>query len=122
MNQQQDIIFIQGLYTLATIGVYDWEKRGQQPLIFDLELGTDLIKAAQSDALNDTVDYKKVSDEIIALVSASNYDLIESLADAVCQHIFANHIAVQNIRLKLKKPNAVNEADSVGLSIFRTKP
>lgn len=122
MTPATDIIFIQGLKTLATIGVYDWEKQFQQPLIFDLELGTDLRQAAQSDDLDDTVDYKRISDDILAWVGASDHDLIETLAESVCQQIFAQHSAVQSIQLTLKKPNAVNEADTVGLKLFRTRP
>lgn len=118
---QADQIFIQGLLVNAVIGVYDWEKQFKQPLIFDIEMSTDLVKAAQSDNIDDTVNYKTISDEVIALVTSSRFELIESLAEAVCRHIFAHHAAVKAIRLTLSKPNAVPEAKSVGLNIFRER-
>ncbi len=117
----QDTIFIQGLKTQAVIGVYDWEKQFKQPLIFDLSLATDLRAAAQSDQLADTVNYKAISDEIIELVAACRFELIESLAEAVCQHIFDHHAGVSAIELTLHKPNAVIETDSVGLKIHRQR-
>lgn len=119
---QADQIFIQGLLVNTVIGVYDWEKQFKQPLIFDIEMSTDLIKAAQSDDIDDTVNYKTISDEVIDLVSSSRFELIESLAETVCRHIFEHHAAVKAIRLKLSKPNAVPEAQSVGLSIYRQRP
>ncbi|AZR81377.1 dihydroneopterin aldolase [Thiomicrospira sp. S5] len=117
----QDTIFVQGLKTQAIIGVYDWEKQFRQPLIFDLALSTDLRAAANSDRLADTVNYKAISDEIIELVAASRFELIESLAEAICQHLFEHHAGVSAIELTLHKPNAVIEADSVGLKIRRQR-
>ena len=116
-----DIIFIQGLKINAVIGVYDWEKQFKQPLIFDLSLSTDLKASAQSDDINDTVNYKTIADEIIQLAENSRYELIETLAEATCQHIFQHHQAVQQIELTLKKPNAVVEAETVGLKIIRSR-
>jgi len=116
-----DIIFIEGLRIHTVIGVFDWEKEFKQPLIFDLELATDLRASAASDDINDTVSYKTISDELIALVEASRYDLLETLAETVCQHIFDHHRAVEAITLTLKKPHAVIEASNVGLKIQRQR-
>lgn len=121
-NRDRDRIFITGLKTQAVIGVFDWEKQFKQPLIWDLELTTDLSRAAQTDALEDTVNYKAICDEIIQLTDASRYDLIEALAERICQHIFAKHTGVTHIQLTLHKPNAIPEADSVGLILERTRP
>ncbi len=116
---QNDIIFIHGLKIQTIIGVYEWEKQFKQSLIFDLELTSDLSKAAQSDALNDTIDYKQISDEIIHLVEGNQYELIEAVGETVCQHIFEHHKAVDRIDLTLKKPNAVPQAQTVGIKITR---
>lgn len=117
----QDAIFIKGLAVKAVIGVFDWEKEIQQPLVFDLELYTDLKQASESDNLQDTVCYKTVSDDIIALTEASRFDLIESLAEKVCEHILATQTGVQALKLTLHKPDAVPAAQSVGLNIYRTR-
>lgn len=114
-----DTIFIQGLQTQAIIGIYDWERAQSQPLIFDVDMHLPIAAAAQSDAIGDTVDYKQVADELIELVSNSRFELLESLCEAMCQHILNTHLAVQTVRLRVSKPQAVPEASTVGLIIQR---
>lgn len=116
-----DIIFIQGLKTQAIIGIFDWERENRQPLIFDIEMAVPIASAAKSDNINDTVSYKTVSDEIIELVEKSSYELLESLAEAICLHVLNTHKAVQSIQLKVGKPQAVAETETVGLIITRCR-
>jgi dihydroneopterin aldolase len=120
-RENMDIIFIQGLKTQAIIGIYEWERENRQPLIFDIEMSLPIKQAAVSDDINDTVDYAKVSSEVIDLVEQSAFELLESLTEAICQHIFNNHSAVQKIQLRVSKPQAVTETDTVGLLITRHK-
>jgi len=117
--QNMDTIFIDGLQTQAIIGIYDWERENRQPLIFDIDMLTPISQAAQTDNINDTVNYKQVSDEVIELVEKSRYELIESLCDAICVHILSHHQAVEVIHLKVSKPMAVPETNTVGLKITR---
>ncbi|HIE40043.1 MAG TPA: dihydroneopterin aldolase [Thiomicrorhabdus sp.] len=116
-----DIIFIQGLKTHAIIGIYDWERKNRQPLIFDIEMSLPICRAAISDNINDTVDYQCVSNEIIELVENSHFELLESLCETLCQHVLKNHLAVQKIQLKVSKPQAVAETETVGLIMTRTR-
>lgn len=116
-----DRIYIEGLKTAAIIGIYDWEREQTQPLIFDLELSVPIHTAASSDAIEDTVDYKVVCDEIREAVSVSRFELLESLVEHLCELIFTRHAAVQKIELKVSKPQAVPETDTVGLKITRTR-
>lgn len=121
LTPPMDTVFIEGLKTQAIIGIYDWERESRQPLIFDIDMDLPIYQAALSDDINDTVDYKQVSDEIIALVTESRHELLETLCEAICQHILINHHAVQLIRLKVSKPQAVKETDTVGLKIIRQR-
>jgi len=116
-----DKIFIEGLETQAIIGIYDWERANRQPLYFDIELSLPIFKAAESDHINDTVNYKQVCDEIIELVDKSRVELLESLVENICQHIFSHHLAVQKIDLKVSKPQAVAETRTVGLKVTRSR-
>jgi len=120
-TQSMDTVFIEGLKTQAIIGIYDWERENRQPLIFDIDMDLPISQAAQSDDIKDTVDYKQVSDEVIALVTESRHELLETLCEEICQHILNNHNAVQLIRLKVSKPQAVEETDTVGLKITRQR-
>jgi len=116
-----DIIFIQGLQAQAIIGIYDWERKNRQPLIFDLEMSLPIKTAASSDDINDTVDYKKVSDGIIQLVESSQFELLESLCETICQHLLTQHSSIQKIQLRVSKPQAVAETETVGLIITRQR-
>ena len=124
MNPQAplDTIYIQGLKTQAIIGIYEWDRELRQPLIFDIDMDLPIFNASQSDNIDDTVDYKQVSDEVIELVKQSRYELLESLCEEICRHIFSQHTAVEVIRLKVSKPHAVEETDTVGIKITRFKP
>ena len=117
--RNMDTIFIDGLKTQAIIGIYDWERENRQPLIFDIDMLLPINQAAQSDNIDDTVNYKQVSDEIIELVEKSRYELIETLCEVICHHILTHHLAVQVIHLKVSKPMAVPETNTVGLKITR---
>lgn len=114
-----DTIYIQELSTEAIIGIYDWEREQPQPLFFDIEMDLPVYNAAKSDDINDTVDYKVVSDSVIKLVTKSRYELLESLCEHICEHIFTQHAAVKTIRLSVSKPQAVTETKTVGIKITR---
>lgn len=116
-----DTIFIQGLQTQAIIGIYDWEREEPQPLVFDIEMQIDLIKAAKSDDIADTVDYAEVSEEVTNFVSGSRVELLETLAEQIITMIFDTQPAVTEIRLGLSKPQAVPNAETVGLILNRTR-
>ena len=118
-NQNLDTIYIEQLTTEAIIGIYDWEKQNRQPLLFDIEMDLPIFDAAKSDDIDDTVDYKVVSDEIIELVRNSRFDLLESLCETICESIFMHHSAVKVIRLKVSKPQAVPQTKTVGIKITR---
>lgn len=113
-----DWVFVQGLKVDTVIGVFDWERRIRQRVVFDLDLQLDIQTAGQSDDLRDTVDYAAVSQRVIAFTNMASYELIESLAEAVAS-LLLREFALQRVRLRLSKPGAVPEADNVGVLIER---
>ena len=115
-----DKVFIEGLEIEALIGIYDWERRIRQPLVFDIEMGFDNRVPAASDAIGDTLDYKAVSRRIVTYVQASSFGLVETLAERCCELILAE-FAVRHVRLKLSKPGAVRGARAVGVIIERSR-
>lgn len=120
MNRQVlDTIYIKGLKTETVIGILNWEKEKFQPLIFDIEMDLPIFKAAKSDDIEDTVDYAKVSEDVINLVKNSRYDLLETLCEAISNHIFEHFSAVQVLRITVSKPMAVTETDTVGVKMTR---
>ena len=115
-----DHVFIEGLEIECVIGIYDWERRIRQPLVFDLEMGFDNRRPAASDDIADTLDYKAVSKRLVAFVSASDFGLVETLAER-CAAIVMEEFPVEWLRLKLSKPGAVRGARNVGVLIERRR-
>jgi dihydroneopterin aldolase len=113
-----DRVFIEGLEIDALIGIYDWERRIRQTLVFDIEMGFDNRLPAASDNIADTLDYKAVSKRLIEFVSASDFGLVETLAER-CAQLVLDEFAVRHVRLKLSKPGAVRGARAVGVIIER---
>ena len=113
-----DIVYIEGLKTDAVIGVYDWERSIRQTLVLDLELASDNRAAAATDGIADAVDYDAISKRILAYVQASEFELIETLAERVAA-IVLSEFNIPWLRLKLSKPGAVAEANDVGVIIER---
>ena len=117
-----DQVFIEGLRVDAVIGVYDWEKRIQQTLVFDLHFSTGPRcnqRAAASDKVDDAIDYKAVSDRVGEIVKGSSFDLIETLAETVATALI-QEFTLRYLRLRLAKPGAITDAETVGVLIERT--
>ena len=113
-----DIIYINDLRIEAVIGVYAWERQLKQVLIFDLELGTDIRKAALTDSVADTLNYKEVAKRVMAFGTDSRYQLVESLAEAVAELIL-KEFDTPWLRLRLNKQGAVRGVRDVGVIIER---
>ena len=113
-----DIIFLRDLRIETVIGIYDWEREIKQTVVLDLEMATDIRKAAATDAIEDTLDYKSVAKRLIAFVEESSFGLVETLAER-CAEIVLNEFDVPWVRLTLNKQGAVRGARDVGVIIER---
>ena len=113
-----DTIFIRELRIDTVIGIYGWERAIRQTLSFDLEMATDIARAAASDSIDDTLNYKAVAKRIIAFVEASEFQLVETLAERVGE-LVREEFAVPWLRLTLNKGGAVRGARGVGVVIER---
>lgn len=113
-----DIIFLRDLRIDALIGIYDWERRVKQTISLDLEMATDIRKAAATDAIDDTLNYKAVAKRLIAFVESSEFQLVETLAERITE-IVLDEFDVPWVRLTLNKTGAVRGARDVGVVIER---
>ena len=111
-------VYIRGLKARSVIGVYDWERDIRQTLVLDMELGSDVRTAARYDQIADALDYAAISSAVLALVEVSQFQLIESLAEAVAA-LLQEQFAVPWLRLRISKPGAVVGALDVGVIIER---
>ena len=115
-----DKVFIEALEIEALIGIYDWERRIRQPLLFDIEMAFDNRIPAASDAIADTLNYKAVSKRVVEVVSQSDFGLVETLAERVAA-VILDEFDVRQVKLKLSKPGAVRGARAVGVMIERSR-
>ena len=113
-----DIVFIRDLQIETVIGIYDWERKIKQVISLDIDMATDIRKAASSDNIDDALSYKTVAKRLIAFVEESEFELVEALAEKICA-IILEEFDVPWLRLTLSKPGAVRGSKSVGVMIER---
>ena len=115
-----DKVFIKELCIETVIGVYDWERKIKQAVCIDLELGTKISVASDSDNIEDTVDYKEVAKTVKSFIQKSEFLLIEALAEQTIKLIFTK-FNVTHVKGRFSKPGAVTGSKEVGVIIERTK-
>ncbi len=113
-----DTIFIKQLQVDTVIGVYDWEKTIQQRLLLDIELKSDIRQAAQQDDISQTLDYAVIAQRVTQLITAQPLELIETVAENVAQ-LLLNDFATREVSVTVYKPDALPQAQTVGVSIVR---
>ena len=115
-----DKIFIHALKAEAIIGIYDWERQVRQTVLIDLEFAADVRKAALTDSIDDTLNYKRVAKRILAFVESSQFHLVETLAKHVAMLVL-DEFGISWVRITLSKPGAVRSSRDVGVSIERDR-
>lgn len=115
-----DRIFLHGLAVECIIGFIEWERRTKQTVVLDVEMPVDCARAAASDDVADTLDYKKVAKRLIAFVEASEFKLVETLAHRAAV-IVLQEFGVEWVRLSVNKPGAIRHSKDVGVAVLRTR-
>jgi dihydroneopterin aldolase len=113
-----DKVLIKGLGVKTVIGIHDWERDIRQQLLIDMELATDIRPAASDDDINHTLNYQLISERIIEVVEQSSYGLIETLAERLAA-LLMSEFSVPWLTLTVRKPDAIAEAEYVGVTIER---
>jgi 7,8-dihydroneopterin aldolase/epimerase/oxygenase len=114
-----DKIYLRELKTEAIIGIFDWERQVKQTVLIDLEMNGDVRKAALSDSIEDTLNYKRVAKRLLEFIEGSSFHLVETLAEHIAMLVI-EEFGVQWIKVTLNKPGAVRSSRSVGIIIERT--
>lgn len=113
-----DIIYVRSLKIDCVIGAFEWERRVRQTVVIDLDLAADVARAARTDQLVDTVDYKAIAKRLIEFVRKSEFQLVETLAERIAE-IVCREFAVAWIRVRINKKGALRHATDVGVVIER---
>jgi dihydroneopterin aldolase len=115
-----DKIFIHALKTEAIIGIFDWERQVRQTVVLDIEISADILQAALTDAIDDTLNYKRIAKRVLAFVEASQFHLVETLAEHIAMLIL-EEFGVAWVRLTLSKPGAIRSSRDVGVILERDR-
>lgn len=113
-----DLVYIRDLRIETVIGIYDWERKIKQTVSLDLEMGFDIRQAAESDHIDDALNYKAVAKRLIAFIEGSSFQLVETMSERVCE-IVLTEFDVTWVKLRLGKPGAVSGSKEVGIIIER---
>jgi dihydroneopterin aldolase len=117
---QGDRIFLHGLAVECIIGFIEWERRIKQTVVLDVEMPVDCARAAASDEVGDTLDYKKVAKRLITFVGESQFKLVETLAHRTAM-LIVEEFGVEWVRLSVNKPGAIRHSKDVGVAVLRTR-
>ena len=115
-----DKIFIHALKTEAIIGIFDWERQVKQTVIVDIEISADVRKAALSDSIDDTLNYKRVAKRVLSFVEESKFHLVETLAEYIAM-LMLEEFSVAWVRISLSKPGAIRSSRDVGVILERDR-
>ncbi len=117
-------IHLAGLRFKACHGVDKQERSQPQPFLVDVDLDLSTELAAETDNLNDTVDYVKVYQLVKQVMEGSSRKLLEKLAGEIANRLLELD-KVATVRLVVKKPKAplqkAGEFDWLGVEVIKTK-
>ncbi len=119
-EQCLDKIHIRDLLLRCILGVYDEERREKQDVNICITLWADLLRACQSDSIDDTVDYKTIKKQVIAMVEESSCFLVERLAERIAEICLENP-QVERVNVTVEKPGALRFARTVAVEIVRER-
>jgi len=115
-----DKIFIHALKTEAIIGIFDWERQVKQTVVIDIEISADVAKAALSDSIHDTLNYKRIAKRVLAFVEESKFHLVETLAERIAM-LLLEDFGIDWVSISLSKPGAIRSSRDVGVMLERDR-
>ena len=113
-----DIVFLHEMKVDTVIGIWEWERRIRQTVVIDVEMSADIAKAAASDDVADTLNYKSVAKRVQSFVSESSFKLVETLAERIAG-IIRDEFDVAWVKVRVNKPGAIRGSRDVGVLIER---
>lgn len=113
-----DTIFLHGLKVETVIGIWDWERKIRQTVVIDLDMSADIAKAAETDSVEDTLNYKLVAKRVQQFVAESSFHLVETMAERIAG-IVTGEFGVDWVRVRVNKPGAIRGARDVGVIVER---
>ena len=115
-------LFLEDYEVWINIGVHDFEKKGEQRVLINVDLFVPLAQSTpRADKLDEVLDYDFIRRTISERVSKGHIHLQETLADDVLKLMLA-HPSVKAARVSTEKPDVYPDCDAVGVEVFGIKP
>lgn len=115
-----DKIFLSGLKVETIVGIWEWERKIPQTVVIDLEMAADVRRAAATDSIGDTLNYKLVAKRVSELVVEGQFQLVETMAERIAETLIGE-FSVPWVKVCVNKPGAIRGARDVGIIIERTQ-
>lgn len=116
-----DQIVLTGIHGFGYHGLFEQERKDGQDFFVDLTLSVDLTAAAQSDAIEDTVNYAEITDLVVEEITTNPVNLIEKLAARIAERVLNQHIKVQIVSVTVHKPQAPVAAQLKDIAVVVTR-
>jgi len=114
-------LFLRNYEVLINIGVHEFEKKGEQRILINVDLFIPLaMSTPEKDQLHEVVDYDFIRSTIAKRMAQGHIHLQETLCDDVVKAMLA-HPKVRAVRVSTEKPDVYPDCDSVGVEVFRVK-
>ena len=113
-----DTIFLSEVKVESKLGVPEWERLTTQTIILDLEIAMPHSRSCQTDAIEDTIDYGAVVTRIRQTLKQNSFNLVEALAEHVCQ-IILKEFGSPWVKVKVAKPGILPGVKALGVVIER---
>lgn len=120
MDDSWDRVEIRDLLLRCIVGINDSERKNKQDVLINIVMWADTRPAAQSDSIEDAVNYRTVAKQVIEHVENSHYFLVERLAERIAE-ICLRDARVGQVQVRLEKPGALRFAQGVGVTIVRKR-
>ncbi len=121
MNTSLDRVFIRNLLTQGILGVNPDERVNKQNILVNVTMWVDTRPAADSDDIADAVNYATVANSLSAHIQQSEPLLVERLASDLVELCFAANSRIEAVELTVEKPDAVENTQAVGVTIYRER-
>lgn len=115
-----DKVFIKDLLVRGVIGIRDWEREVQQDILINVTVYTDTTRAADTDNINDCVDYSALAKKVMAHAETAKRLTVEALANDLARLCLETPL-VRKVVVRVEKPGAVRFAKSVGVEVERKR-
>ncbi len=112
-----DKIILKGLEIMGRHGCSEEERKHEQPFIVDAELYLDLERASKTDDLGDSIDYAQVLTDIKKIVGGTSRNLIETVAQDICDFLMRKYLLLDGVKIILRKPEPPVEEKFAGAAV-----